>query len=212
MLDFSLEKSFTQNVIGLDEVGRGPLAGPVISSAVIFLDTNINVNYLNLVNDSKKLSKKNRIKVFKLISKLKFLKKIKFSLGKASVTEIDKFNILEATKLSMKRAILKLNHPPSPLIIDGNIDLNLENYPSNGIIKGDQKSLSIATASIIAKIHRDRYMQFLSYAYPHYYWSSNAGYGTKKHIEQIYEKGITIHHRKSFEPIKSLIHKNDSHC
>ena len=106
----------------------------------------------------------------------------------------------------MMRAVQKLNQPPTHLIIDGQIDLKLRNYPSNGIIKGDQKSISIAAASIIAKIHRDRYMRYLSYLFPVYNWSTNAGYGTKKHIEQIIKKGITVHHRKSFEPIKSLIH------
>ena len=106
----------------------------------------------------------------------------------------------------MRRAVKKLNQLPTQLIIDGKIDLQLKNYPSKGIIKGDQKSYSIATASIIAKIHRDRYMRFLSNKYPSYDWSSNVGYGTKKHFEEIHAKGITIHHRKSFEPIKSLIH------
>ena len=129
-----------------------------------------------------------------------------WAIGSASLKEIEKINILNASMLAMKRAVIKLNRPPLPLIIDGKIDLKLRNYPSHGIIKGDQKSLSIATASIIAKVHRDRYMQFLSYTFPYYNWSSNAGYGTKKHIEQICKKGITIHHRKSFEPIKSLIH------
>ena len=124
----------------------------------------------------------------------------------ASVDEIDKYNILEATKISMCRAVKKLKQKPTQLIIDGNIDLQLIEYPSRSIIKGDQKSYSIAAASIIAKIHRDRYMQFLSNKYPSYNWASNAGYGTKKHIEEIYKKGITVHHRKSFEPIKSLIH------
>ena len=124
----------------------------------------------------------------------------------ATVDEIDKYNILEATKISMKRAVKKLNQPPTQLIIDGDINLQLKNYPSKGIIKGDQKSYSIAAASIIAKIHRDRYMYFLSSRHPSYGWSSNAGYGTKKHIEEIYLKGITIHHRKSFDPIRTLIH------
>jgi ribonuclease HII len=124
----------------------------------------------------------------------------------ASVEEIDTYNILEATKISMRRAVKKLNQPHTQLIIDGKINLHLKNYPSRGIVKGDQKSFSIAAASIIAKIHRDRYMQFLSNTYPSYHWSSNAGYGTKKHIEEIHNNGVTIHHRKSFEPIKSLIH------
>ena len=144
--------------------------------------------------------------LLKKLLKLKERNKIKFSLGISSVREIDEFNILEATKMSMRRAIKKLMIQPTQIIVDGNIDLKLTNYPSKSIIKGDQKSYSIAAASIIAKIHRDRYMKFLSYYYPYYKWASNAGYGTKEHIDAIHKKGITIHHRKSFEPIKSLIH------
>ena len=204
--NFNIEKDFAHNVIGVDEVGRGPLAGPVVSCAFIFFDISMDNEELFFINDSKKLSLKKRIEAIKEISKLKKLNKIKYKLGMASVEEIDKFNILEATKLSMRRAVKKLNLPPTQLIIDGNIDLQLKGYPSRSIIKGDQKSYSIAAASIIAKIHRDRYMHFLSNKHPSYGWSSNAGYGTKKHIEEIYKKGITTHHRRSFEPIKSLIH------
>ena len=192
--------------MGVDEVGRGPLAGPIVSCACLFLDYSIDPNQLSLINDSKKLSLKKRKSAFKIITKLKHLKKIKFALGMASVEEIDQHNILSATKKSMRRAVKKLTPTPTPLIIDGNIDLELNGFPSKGIIKGDQKSFSIAAASIIAKIYRDRYMQFLSFLFPDYDWSNNAGYGTKKHIEQIHKKGITIHHRKSFQPIKSLIH------
>ena len=151
------------------------------------------------------MTQKNYLKKKEILPSKK-QKKIDFNLGMASGKEIDKYNILEATKMSMCRAIIKLKHPPTQLIIDGKIDLKLKNFPSKGIIKGDQKSYSIAAASIIAKIHRDRYMNFLSNTYPAYNWSSNAGYGTKIHIEEIYSKGITVHHRKSFEPIKSLIH------
>ena len=206
MPDFKIEKSFNNNVIAIDEVGRGPLAGPVVSCAIIFFDKLINLKKLNFIDDSKKLSSNKRKIAIKKIFKLKKSHKIEFKLGMASVKEIDSLNILEATKLSMMRAVQKLNQPPTHLIIDGQIDLKLRNYPSNGIIKGDQKSISIAAASIIAKIHRDRYMRYLSYLFPVYNWSTNAGYGTKKHIEQIIKKGITVHHRKSFEPIKSLIH------
>ena len=206
MPDFSIEQEFNQPVIGIDEVGRGPLAGPVVSCACIFLNIKLKNTELFFINDSKKLSPKKRLIAIKEIYKLKKQNQIQYSLGMASIEEIDKFNILEATKISMRRAVKKLNRPTTHLIIDGNIDLHLENYPSRSIIKGDQKSYSIAAASIIAKIHRDRYMQFLSYNHPSYNWSSNAGYGTKKHIEEIYKNGITIHHRKSFEPIKSLIH------
>tara|TARA_B110000116_G_C16524208_1_gene441399 strand:- start:22 stop:654 length:633 start_codon:yes stop_codon:yes gene_type:complete len=204
--NFNIEKDFAHNVIGVDEVGRGPLAGPVVSCAFIFFDISMDNKELIFINDSKKLSFKKKIEAVKKILEFKKFNKIKYKLGMASVEEIDKFNILEATKLSMRRAVKKLNLPPTQLIIDGNIDLQLKDYPSKSIIKGDQKSYSIAAASIIAKIHRDRYMHFLSNKYPSYGWSSNAGYGTKKHIEEIYKKGITTHHRRSFEPIKSLIH------
>jgi ribonuclease HII len=204
--DFSIEQEFNEPIIGVDEVGRGPLAGPVVSCACIFFDKNLEYKELYFINDSKKLSSKKRILAFQEIYKLKKQKKIQYCLGMASVKEIDKFNILEATKLSMRRAVKKLNLPPTQLIIDGNIDLQLKDYPSRSVINGDKKSYSIAAASTIAKIHRDRYMHFLSYNYPSYGWSSNAGYGTKKHIEEIYKKGFTAHHRKSFEPIKSLIH------
>ena len=206
MPDFLIEQEYSQSVIGIDEVGRGPLAGPVVSCACIFFDIKLTNKELFFIDDSKKLSKEKRNVAIKNIYLLKKKKKIKFSLGMASVEEIDKYNILEATKISMRRAVKKLNISPTQLIIDGRIDLQLESYPSRGIVRGDQKSYSIATASIIAKINRDRYMRFLSNKYPAYYWSSNAGYGTKKHIEQIYKRGFTIHHRKSFEPIKSLIH------
>ena len=206
MPDFSIEQEYNQPIIGIDEVGRGPLAGPVVCSACIFFNIKLTNEELMFIDDSKKLSKKKRIVAIKEIYKLKKENKIQFSLGMASVEEIDTYNILEATKISMRRAVKKLNQPHTQLIIDGKIDLLLKNYPSRGIVKGDQKSFSIAAASIIAKIHRDRYMQFLSNKYPSYHWSSNAGYGTKKHLEEIHNKGITIHHRKSFEPIKSLIH------
>lgn len=206
MPDFSIEQEYNQPIIGIDEVGRGPLAGPVVCSACIFFNIKLTNEELMFIDDSKKLSKKKRIVAIKEIYKLKKENKIQFSLGMASVEEIDTYNILEATKISMRRAVKKLNQPHTQLIIDGKINLHLKNYPSRGIVKGDQKSFSIAAASIIAKIHRDRYMQFLSNKYPSYHWSSNAGYGTKKHLEEIHNKGITIHHRKSFEPIKSLIH------
>ena len=206
MPNFNIEQEYSQPVIGIDEVGRGPLAGPVVCCAFIFFNNKINDNELFFIDDSKKLTQKKRTIAIKEIIKLKKKNIIQFSLGMASVDEIDKYNILEATKISMCRAVKKLKQKPTQLIIDGNIDLQLIEYPSRSIIKGDQKSYSIAAASIIAKIHRDRYMQFLSNKYPSYNWASNAGYGTKKHIEEIYKKGITVHHRKSFEPIKSLIH------
>ena len=205
-LDFNIEKNIGGTVIGIDEVGRGPLAGPVVSCACIFFDYSIEQSRLSLFDDSKKLTIKKRCEAFHKVYQLKNENKLRFSLGFANVVEIDKFNILEAAKISMRRAIQKLHYEKANLIIDGRIDLQFPQYRSNGIIKGDQKSYSIATASIIAKMHRDRYMRYLSLQHPHYNWNKNAGYGTKKHIEQIHNKGITEHHRKSFEPVKSLIH------
>ena len=206
MPTFAIEQEFKKPIIGIDEVGRGPLAGPVVSCAFIFFDINLSDKQLFFIDDSKKLSKKKRKIAIKEIYKLKKQKRIQFSLGMSSVVEIDKFNILEATKLSMKRVVDKFNLQNPQLIIDGNFSLNYKSYKEQSVIKGDDKSLSIAAASIIAKVHRDRLMKKLSISYKHFAWEKNAGYGTKIHIENIHRLGPTIHHRKTFEPIKSLIH------
>jgi len=205
--DFEIEKSLKGTVIGVDEVGRGPLAGPVVSCACTYKNYEIDKKFIDKIDDSKKISYKNRIKIFKIIQYLKDNKEINYSLGFATVEEIDSHNILEATKLSMIRAINKLNFKKGNIIFDGKMKLNIKNFISKDIVKGDNKSISIATSSIIAKIHRDRYMRFLSLKFPNYNWEQNAGYGTKRHIDEIYKNGITDYHRKSFEPIKTLIHK-----
>ena len=205
MVDFSIEKKFIGPVIGLDEVGRGPLAGPVISCGCYFKDYNLQDKYAKFIIDSKKLSIKNRLESFKKLQLLKKEKKIIYHLGIASVNEIDSLNILEATKLSMKRVINKFSLNNTNLIIDGNFSLNYRNYNEQSVVKGDQISLSIAAASIIAKVHRDRLMSILSKNHGYYGWEKNAGYGTKKHISIIKKLGPTIHHRKTFEPIKSIL-------
>ena len=207
MPDFEIEKSLKGTVIGVDEVGRGPLAGPVVSCACTYKNYEIDKKFIDKIDDSKKISYKNRIKIFKIIQNLKDNKEIHYSLGFATVEEIDSHNILEATKLSMIRAINKLNFKKGNIIFDGQMKLNIKNFISKDIVQGDNKSISIATSSIIAKIHRDRYMRFLSLKFPNYNWEQNAGYGTKRHIDEIYKNGITDYHRKSFEPIKTLIHK-----
>ena len=206
MPDFSIEQKFNIPVIGLDEVGRGPLAGPVISCGCIFNNYKKNIEYPKFIVDSKKLSPKKRENSFKFLQSLKKNKIIDFHLGIASVYEIDSLNILEATKLSMKRVIDKFELRNFSIIIDGNFSLKYNNVIEKSVIKGDQVSLSIAAASIIAKVHRDRLMSILSSKYKDFGWEKNAGYGTKMHIENIYRLGPTIHHRKTFEPIKSLIH------
>ena len=206
MPDFSIEKKLNSPVIGLDEVGRGPLAGPVISCGCYFKNYRIHEDLYNLIDDSKKLSEKKRIAAFKILQNLKKEGILDYHLGNANVEEIDTLNILEATKLSMKRVVDKFNIENAYLIIDGNFSLNYKTFKEQSIIKGDDKSLSIAAASIIAKVHRDRLMKKLSIRHEHFGWEKNAGYGTKLHIENIYKLGPTRHHRKTFEPIKSLIH------
>ena len=204
MTDFSIEKSISGPVIGLDEVGRGPLAGPVVSCGCLFynyenIQTNINIT------DSKKLSAKKREKLFLYFKELKKNRFIEYHLGFASVSEIDELNILEATKLSMRRVIDKFNNYNVNIIIDGNFLLNYKNIKEKSLIGGDRLSISIAAASIIAKVHRDRLMSIYSNKFQIYGWKQNAGYGTKKHIDAINKNGITNLHRKSFEPIKSLL-------
>ena len=206
MPDFSIEKELQSPVIGLDEVGRGPLAGPVISCGCYFKNYTIQEDFYKLIGDSKKLSEKKRKVSFEFLQNLKKEGIIDYHLGIANVEEIDALNILEATKLSMKRVVDKFDLKNAHLIIDGNFSLNYKSYKENSIIKGDDKSLSIAAASIIAKVHRDRLMKKLSIRHKHFGWEKNAGYGTKLHIENIYRLGPTRHHRKTFEPIKSLIH------
>ena len=206
MPDFSIEKELQSPVIGLDEVGRGPLAGPVISCGCYFKNYTIQEDFYKLIGDSKKLSEKKRKVSFEFLQNLKKEGVIDYHLGIANVEEIDALNILEATKLSMKRVVDKFDLKNAHLIIDGNFSLNYKSYKENSIIKGDDKSLSIAAASIIAKVHRDRLMKKLSIRHQHFGWEKNAGYGTKLHIENIYLLGPTRHHRKTFEPIKSLIH------
>ena len=206
MPNFSIEEEINSPVIGLDEVGRGPLAGPVISCGCHFKNYTIINDLKDFIGDSKKLSAKKRELSFKFLQNLKKENIIDFHLGIANVEEIDNLNILEATKLSMKRVIDKFNLKNAQLIIDGNFSLNYKSYKEQSIIKGDNKSLSIAAASIIAKVHRDRLMKKLSIKFQDFGWEKNAGYGTKMHIENIHRLGPTIHHRKTFEPIKSLIH------
>ena len=204
MADFSIENTIDGAVIGLDEVGRGPLAGPVVSCGVLYKSYEILETKIP-ITDSKKLTIKQRLKLFKFFQQLKKENILEYNLGLATVEEIDQINILEATKLSMKRVIDKFNNPNASIIIDGNFKLEYKNTNEKSIIGGDKISLSIATASIIAKVHRDRLMSMLDNKYQHFGWKKNAGYGTKKHIDAIKEKGPTNFHRKTFEPIKSLI-------
>ena len=192
---YKFDQVYETPIIGVDEVGRGPLAGPVISAAIVLNKEKIPEG----INDSKKLSKKKR----EVINE-ELISQHKFAIGIASVEEIDKINILQASLLAMKRAVLNLNIKPQTILVDGNKlpDLEYNMYP---IIKGDSKSISIAAASIIAKVYRDKLMQDLSIKYPGYYWEKNSGYGTKQHLLALDNLGVTPIHRKSFAPIYNML-------
>ena len=183
-------------IAGVDEAGRGCLAGPVFSAAVI-LNNKIN---LEGIRDSKKIPFKERILLFDYIKK-----NSTFAIGIASVKEIDKINILNASLLSMKRALYKLKIKPSIAYIDGPfVPRNLK-IKSKSIIKGDQKIVSISAASIIAKVSRDMFMINLSKKYPKYLWNKNFGYGTKDHLLKLKKYGTTVHHRRKFKPIHNML-------
>ena len=179
-------------IAGVDEVGRGSLIGPVYASAVI-LKKSINPK---LLKDSKSLSKKEREYLCTYIKK-----NSTWSIGKASVKEIEKLNILQASLLAMKRAIKKLKKKPTHILIDGNKTPELENYNLKSVIKGDKKIPSISAASIIAKVSRDKFITTLSKKNKGYDWDKNFGYGTEKHLKALKKLGITKHHRKTFSPI-----------
>ncbi len=182
-------------IAGVDEVGRGSLIGPVYAAAVI-LNKSINKK---LLKDSKSLSKSNREILSKYIKKNSI-----WAIGKASVREIEKINILQASLLAMKRAIKKLKKKPSVVLIDGNKLPEINNYKLSAIIKGDQKIPSISAASIIAKVSRDKMINNLGKKFKGYYLDKNCGYGTRQHLKAIKNLGITSQHRKTFSPINKI--------
>ena len=183
-------------VAGVDEVGRGSLIGPVYAAAVI-LNKKINKK---IIKDSKKLTKIQRQNLAKYIKKNSI-----WALGSASVKEIENLNILNASLLSMRRAIKKLKLKPEKVLVDGNKSPDLKNYIIKTVIKGDEKIPEISAASIIAKVERDRLMKKMSFSFEKYGWDSNAGYGTKNHIKAIKKFGITQFHRKTFQPIHKIL-------
>ena len=182
-------------IAGVDEVGRGSLIGPVYAAAVI-LKKSISKK---LLKDSKSLTKSQRKYLSKYIKKNSL-----WSIGKASVEEIEKKNILQASLLAMKRAIKKLKKKPDIVLVDGNKLPEIKNYNLKSVIKGDKKIPSISAASIIAKVSRDNMITNLSKKFKGYDWDKNCGYGTKYHLKAIKDLGITIHHRKNFSPINKF--------
>ena len=199
MPDFQLEDESLKPVAGFDEAGRGPWAGPVVASAVILPRDAMPVSLLTKLDDSKKVRKKARETLF---AELRVVAEI--GIGIASPAEIDEFNILQASMLAMQRAAEELTIKPASALVDGNHAPDIP-YAVKTIVKGDGRSLSIAAASIVAKVTRDSIMADLSKKYPGYGWESNAGYGTKEHYNALLQLGVTPEHRQSFTPIRNLL-------
>jgi ribonuclease HII len=184
-------------VCGVDEVGRGPLAGPVVACAVV-LPQDLSKSFLRRVKDSKQIDREEREEVAAILRE-----KVAYCVGKAAVEEIDSINILRASHLAMLRAYEGLPSRPAYALVDGNQAPNLP-CPITCIINGDAISLSIAAASIIAKVERDKIMRELATAHPLYGWETNVGYSTKEHLTAIRTHGPTPYHRRSFRPVYEL--------
>ena len=203
--DFSLElTAITAGhacVAGVDEVGRGPLAGPVTAAAVVLDPEHIPEG----LNDSKKLTARKREALHDLLVDV-----AEVSVAHASVEEIDALNILRAAHLAMVRALEGLPRKPNYALIDGNMIPRGCPIPAQAVIKGDGLSASIAAASIVAKIRRDRIMMDLAQQYPGYGWETNAGYGSKKHMDALANLGVTPHHRRSFKPVHNILYQAKS--
>lgn len=203
--DFTAEKALARDlgiagpaaICGVDEVGRGPLAGPVVAAAVILDPARVPEG----LDDSKKLTGRRREALYDAIQETA----LAVSIAEASVAEIDEINILEAAMLAMRRAVKALPVQPVGALVDGNRDPVLEELPTRTLIKGDSRSLSIAAASIVAKVFRDRLMADLAKAFPDYGWAQNAGYGVAKHREALKLVGVSPHHRRSFSPIRKIL-------
>ncbi len=205
MPDWKYENKYSGYVCGIDEAGRGPWVGPVVAGAVIFINRNVDKEILDNLNDSKKLSACKRERLYDLLLKEAENGNLVYGIGEASAVEIDKFNILQATFLAMKRAVEKLKIKPQNALIDGNRLPKDFMCSCECIIKGDALSYSISAASILAKVYRDNLMKSMALKYPGYGFEKNAGYGTKDHIEGLKKYGVTPEHRKSYRPIKELL-------
>ena len=198
MPDFQYETRLGGRVAGVDEVGRGPLAGPVMAAAVVLDPAHIPEG----LNDSKKLSARRRAT---LCAELEATAAV--SVGLASVAEIDQINILRATYLAMTRAVAGLPFKPDHALIDGNFVPHGLAIPATALVKGDTRSLSIAAASIVAKTRRDALMVDLAQHNPGYEWEKNKGYPTKAHKLALADLGVTPHHRRSFRPVYNILYQ-----
>lgn len=205
MLNLSTEQRYFdlgyEFIGGVDEAGRGPLAGPVVAACVVISrDFKIDDEDLEMINDSKKLTAKKREKLFGIIK----AKALAVEIGVVDNEIIDKINILQASFLAMRRAIKKLKIEPNYVLTDGKFKIPKLETPQTAIIGGDAQVWTIAAASIIAKVSRDWLMSELDKKYPEYLFAKHKGYGTKLHLEKILAHGPCPIHRRSFEPIKSF--------
>ena len=198
MPDLELEHAAGGLVAGVDEAGRGPLAGPVVAAAAVIDEVRLGAALRAGIDDSKKLSAGKRTAIFAELAGC-----ARVAVGAASVAEIDQYNILGATMLAMRRAVLSLGILPDLVLIDGNRTPELP-CPARAVVGGDARSLSIAAASIVAKVTRDRIMASLAARHPGFGWERNAGYGTAAHREALVRLGPTAHHRRSFAPVAKL--------
>jgi ribonuclease HII len=202
--DFTHETRLGGRVAGIDEAGRGPWAGPVVAAAVILSDAAILLPALAGLNDSKKLAAPRRDSLCAGLHAAQAAGSAVIGVGMASVDEIDRLNILAATLLAMRRAVDSLPAAPDHALVDGNRLPELA-CPAEALVGGDGRSLSIAAASIVAKVTRDRIMADLAGAFPGYGWERNAGYGTAQHRAGLARLGPCDHHRRSFAPIRALL-------
>ena len=201
--DFSIEKNCGKKIIaGVDEAGRGPLCGPVVAGAVVF--KKFDFDDMPLISDSKQINEKQRNIAYDWLTNNP---NVIWSVAQCSAQEIDELNILQASLLAMTRAVNGLKCDVEYCLVDGN--KMPRTLIGESVVKGDAKSLSIAAASIIAKVTRDNIMRELSKQFPQYDWDKNAGYPTQQHLQAIDKYGINEHYRKSYRPVKERIEKNE---
>ena len=202
--DFALEDALGaeqgRTIVGIDEAGRGPWAGPVVAAAVWMHRMNFPKDIARRLDDSKKLSEATRQALY-----IEIVQNARIGLGQATVEEIDRLNILRASLLAMERAVAALGLVPDAALVDGNkLPANLP-CPAQAVVQGDSRSLSIAAASVIAKVSRDRIMTDLARDHPGYGWERNRGYGTAEHMEALRKQGVSPQHRRSFRPVREIL-------